>query len=857
MSQILRRASSNYLKRHRGQLALTMLGIALGVAVVVSVELAKSSALEAFDQAVLAVAGRATHRISGGTEGLNEQVYVQLRRDGAVGLAAPRVEGVAATDDGARRVVRILGVDPFAERAFQSDWYQHAGRSGGAGSIDLTRLIIEPGTVLVTDETARRLGVELGQSLSLLIGTQRKEVTLSGIFSPRDSATEEVLNDLLITDIASAQELLGMIGRLSHVDLIVPWEGADAQERLDRIRALLPEAAELTAHGSGQRSVREMTRAFYTNLTALSILSLLVGMFLVYNTMTFLVVQRRELIGGLRALGVTRRQIIHLILSEAALIGLIATLVGVLIGIVLSHFFLELISKTLNQAFFFQTSPGLSVSRLIVAKGVVLGVGATVVSAALPAVEAARYSPLQVMRRSQIETRTRALLTRTTLGGIVVLAAGIAVMLLPTKSISMGFIGQLVLVLGFALMTPILTVFMMAVIRPLLARLFGVIGYLPARFVTASLSRTGVAVSALMVAVAVSIGLQLMVGNFRLSVFHWLSDRLDADLYVSMPAPASSGSAAGLSAELKQRIAALPGVEALSTVRRIRVRKEGTVTRVNAYEMVPSTYAGFRFVQGSPERIWPAFEQQDVVIVTDSFAWLHDIHVGDALMLRTDSGDRPFRVVGVYTDYNTGSGIVSMSRRTFERHWRDRRFSGIGVYAGQEGVGLERLRREIETLGGPGQLLQVTLQQRIIERSMEIFDQAFAITDVLRWLAATIAFVAVFSALMAIQLERRREFGILRANGVTPGQLRRIIYTETGLMGLVAGVLALPLAICIAATLIFVINRRSFGWRMEFALEPGILVQGLGLAVLAALLAGIVPAVKLSRLSPAEALRTE
>jgi len=173
MTPILRRASSNYLQRHRGQLALTILGIALGVAVVVSVELAKSSALESFDQAVRAVAGRATHRISGGADGLNEQVYVQLRRSGAAGSMAPRVQGLAATDDAARRVVRIIGVDPLAERAFQSEWYRFANRSGAAGSTDLTHLMIEPGTVLVTGETARHLRVKRGQSLPLLIGTQR------------------------------------------------------------------------------------------------------------------------------------------------------------------------------------------------------------------------------------------------------------------------------------------------------------------------------------------------------------------------------------------------------------------------------------------------------------------------------------------------------------------------------------------------------------------------------------------------------------------------------------------------------------------------------------------------------------
>lgn len=855
MSSILRRASSNFLKQHKSQLALTIFGIAIGVAVVVSVELAKHSALEAFDQAVRVVVGRATHRIIGGPGGLNDQLYTQLRLSGEVALLAPRVDGLAKYQDEQGSIIHLLGVDPMAEIEFGSDWYRSANQSAQGDAIDFGRLITEPGTVVVTRDTAHRLAIEKEQSFELLIGTQRKQVTLVGILSLQHADTEQALNDFLITDIATAQELLGMVGRLSYIDLLVK-EGQNNRQQLEKIKALLPKDADLIVQGSGQRSVREMTRAFYANLTALSTLSLIVGMFLIYNTMTFLVVQRRQLIGRLRALGVTQRQIFQLILSEAALIGLIGTIVGLLAGIALSHVFLGLIGTTLDQTFFTLTSPALSISPLILAEGMSLGIGATILSAILPAVGASRFSPLQVMRRSQIESHTRSLVFRFTLGGILVLIIGAGILLIPTKSIGLGFIGQLILVIGFAMLTPVLTVTMMAFIRPIFARMFGVMGYLPARFVTASLSRTGVAISALMVAIAISIGLQLMVGSFRLSVFNWLEQRLDAELYISNPAPASSAAASGLSLQLVQRIQKLPGVTAVSTVHRVSIKTKSEVTRVNVYQMAPVTFAGFRFTQGSPDQIWEAFEHDDAVIVTEAYAYLHNVQVGNRLKLRTERGERDFRLVGIYTDYNSGRGIVSMSRRTFDRYWDDHRYSGIWVYA-EEGSDLDVLRTQVRNISDSGQTLQITEQKRIIELSMDIFDQAFAITDVLRYLAATIAFVGVFGALMALELERTREFGILRANGITPGQLRTILCAETGFMGFIAGTLALPLACCIAWILIFVVNRRSFGWSMDFTLDPGVLAQGFGLALLAAVLAGIYPANKMAKLKPADALRTE
>ena len=163
----------------------------------------------------------------------------------------------------------------------------------------------------------------------------------------------------------------------------------------------------------------------------------------------------------------------------------------------------------------------------------------------------------------------------------------------------------------------------------------------------------------------------------------------------------------------------------------------------------------------------------------------------------------------------------------------------------------------VQRLIEPEQALVISSSRSIREASMKIFDRSFAITEVLRLLAALIAFVGIVSALMALQLERTRELGVLRAIGVTPRQLWRLVMVETGLMGLIAGLLALPVGTATAALLVLVLNQRSFGWALDLHITPAILFQDLALAIVAALLAGIYPALKVARTSPAEALRTE
>jgi putative ABC transport system permease protein len=172
-----------------------------------------------------------------------------------------------------------------------------------------------------------------------------------------------------------------------------------------------------------------------------------------------------------------------------------------------------------------------------------------------------------------------------------------------------------------------------------------------------------------------------------------------------------------------------------------------------------------------------------------------------------------------------------------------------------EGADIATVETEVRSVvGNTG---RVRSSARLKELSLAVFDRTFKVTEVLRVLAAIVAFLGILSALLAIELERARELSVLRTLGFTPGGLGATLLTQTGLLGLAAGVAAMPIGTGLALLLVHVINRRSFGWTMDFVLTPQALVSGVSLAIVAALLAGVYPAWRASRIELGAALRED
>jgi putative ABC transport system permease protein len=848
----LLRASLRHLVRHPWQTGLSVVGIALGVAAVVSVDLAGASARRAFALAAEGVTGRATHQVIGGPDGLDERVVPRLARELGAHPLAPVVEAWVGVEGAPGRTLQLLGIDPFSEAPFRP----YLGRAAGAGTRALGTLVTEPGTVLLSPETAAELGVGVSGVLVLRVSGRARPVRVLGLIEPGDARARQALQGLLVADLTTAQELLDQPGRISRIDLVVP-RGPDGDELLARVRATLPGGAELVPAAARGEFVGQLTRAFDVNLTALSFLALVVGLFLAYNTMTFSVVQRRATIGMLRALGVTRAEIIAAVVAEGLALGVVATGLGLVLGVGLAGGLVRLVTRTINDLYFVVVVRDLALSPAALARGAALGIGATLLAALVPAAEASGAAPGAAMKRVTLEARARQGVPRAALAGMAVLAAGAFLLSGAGRSLGWSYVGLFGIVLGAAGLTPLAMVGASRVAGPVLGWLLGLPGRMAARGVVATLSRTGVAVAALMVAIAATVGVGVMIRSFRATVVRWLETSLVADVYVSAPTlRGRRGDLPALDPAVVARLRDAPGVLAVGTYRGVRVASPSGPVQLVALGIGPRSYRQFRFRAGSPETVWPAFQDGGAAIVSEPYAYRHGLAAGGALTLRTDRGERVFPVAGVFADYGSDQGVVMVSRRTYEANWDDRGVSSLGLVLApgtDPAAAVAALRR----LAGGDQDLLVRSNRALREASLEVFDRTFAITAVLRVLATVVAVIGVLSALMALQLERAREVGVLRAQGLLPRDVWRLVVTETGLLGGIAGTLAVPVGIGLALVLIHVINRRAFGWSIETTIPLDVLAQAVGLAVLAALLAGAYPAWRMARTPPAPALREE
>jgi len=842
------------LLRHPIQFALMTLGIALGVAVMVGIDLANASAERAFDLSASAVTGRATHAIVA-SAGVDEALYVRLRTDPqwrSQFESAPTVRAFVVSPQLGEIPFTLLGIDPFAEAPFRS----YLGGGQGFDFQSLTRLLTQPGAILLSAQTAERYALTpcIGEfkdscRLELSINGVTRSAYLTGLLEPSDDFARRALDTLILTDIATAQSLTGTGGELTQIDLILPEDYDTAALKL-----ALPAGNLLVTSATRNDQVNAMTAAFRVNLTALSLLALVVGIFLIYNTMTFSVIQRRAMFGTLRSLGYTREQVFGMVLGEAALVGTLGAGIGLGLGVLLGQGAVQMVTQTINDLFFAVSVRGVQIPASSLLKGGLAGLLASLLAAAPPAWEAASVPPRLALSRAGLESKAGAAVNLAAVLGILAALVGGLILAIPTRDLVVSFTGTFAVVIGLAALTPFVTVTLMRLLNDPLAALFGLLGRLAPRNVIRSQSRTAVAVAALMIAVSVTIGVQVMIASFRTTVTLWLEQTLQGDIYIAAQGLSATRLDTPLDPEVVAIALAYPLAQSSAVVRVVSVETESG--SVDLVAVTSDSLDARILLKGSPEAIVRKMKEGAILLSEPLAARLGMDSVDGTFPLLTPEGWVQFPVAGIYADYASTRGTIRMDIDVYRSLWKDNTLNGVSLMLNPS-ADVDSVTADLR-----GQLIgferiQVNPSGALRDDAIKIFDRTFAITTAMQLVTTLVAFIGVLSSLLALQLEKTREMGILRALGLTLAEMRLLTFWETGLLGASAGLLALPTGYILAWILIFIINQRSFGWTLQMQMEPVPFAQAFVLAVSAALLAAVYPAWRLSRMQTAEALRGE
>ncbi len=836
------------LRRDATRSVVTVAGLTLGVAVVIAIRLANIGSVRGFETALEVVAGKTSLEVVGAGVGVPEAQLSDLGWLAGYGRVSPVIARTARVrvPDGREYAMQVLGVDVLRDQPFREyRLLRFTGRGRDPRPQELLTLLLDTESVVLTERFVNRHGIELDASVELVVGDRVHDVVVRGLLLDEGPA-RVVEGQLVLLDIAVAQLLFDRIGWLDRVEIqLFEPEAIDAVEAA--IAARLPEGLRIQRPAERGRQVEKMLAAFHFNLTALSYIALVVGLFLVYNTVAVSVISRRSEIGTLRALGATRRVVLGLFLGEAAALAAVGVALGLPAGWFLAEAAVRLTATTVNALYITSaaTVPALSVVDIGLACAVAIPLA--LAAAAIPAMEGARMPPVSSVRGEDLRSSDTQLLSRSAVTAAVLFALGgwfstrDAVGGLPVY----GLIGSLAVIGGGAALTPMLLSLFRRTGRGGLAHWFRIEGLLAHANLSAAVPRLSVSVAALVVSLAMLTAVAIMVGSFRETVSYWVGQTLQADLFVSTADRAPVGPAATISEEAEQLIVAHPAVAAVDQFRTVDLPygQDNDLIILGAGDFpVLLAHGGLLFKSPSDGRAAVARAAgAEMVLVSETFSLKYGAGVGDRITLDTPLGPRAFQVAAVYYDYSSDRGLVVMDRATFERHYGAQRPVGLTVYL-EETADPEVVREELTAVLGTSRRLFIRTNATLRTEVLRIFDATFAITYALEAIAIFVAIMGVVTTLLTLVLERRRELAVLRLVGAGRRQIRRMVVIEAVVLGALSQGLGLVIGVVLSLILIYVINVQSFGWTIQFQLPFGFFLRSTLLIALATALAGLYPA---------------
>jgi putative ABC transport system permease protein len=842
--------------RHPLLAGLNVLSIALGITVFLAVQIANLGALTSFRSAADLTTGRAQLEVRGT---IDDSLLPAVSAVPGILAATPLVEGVVTLPDHPGEYLRILGIDPFTGSEI------FAFRLGRSGSFDLEKWLADPEAVALQPE---RSSSSFKIPLRVLAGTTIRFLHPAFSLEPKN-ALASADTRLAAMDIGWAQELLGLTGRLSSIQILLE-NPADADRVARDLRRILPPGIAVAPPALRSTEMENMLGAFQLNLTAMSLVSIIVGMFLIHNSVSAAVVRRRAEIAILRAVGTTRLEIRALCLAEAALEAVLGSALGILFAPFLAQGISAPVSESVSSLYTLIRIESFPLAPWHVALAFGIGIASALIAAWLPASEAAKCEPARILHPGAAPEGQSTLPASRLVWAALLLAAafGASYLALHGAPRYLGFASAAAVLAGFSLLIPWL-----AAAIALCFRHVGPLTCCAADQFSRSLQRNAITIAALAAALAMMVSVTVMIYSFRASVTRWIEHTLSADLYIAPAVNDIAGLQAFLPPDARNWAAAQDAVAETATFREFPVRFQNETTTLSVID--GRARGDLEFLDGSPPGAADDFRAGKSVALSESFARRFDLGADEKIPLPTPQGEQLFSVRGIYRDFTRDRGTILMPRKLFDQYWRDDRIHSLALKLRD----VEQASRLLlpphngNRDGRPTQAAAVTAAFRsrfgqegqfaiydnatLRRRIMDIFDQTFAVTSVLRNIAIIVAVAGVLFSLSVLVMERDREIGVLRAVGASRAQIAGICMIQAILIGLTATISGLASGGALAMVLTWVINKAFFGWTIELAFPLLPLAAAPFWLIPVAILAALIPAWRASRIPPAQAVRFE
>ncbi len=878
--------SWRHLWQHRLRTLLTLMGIALGVAIVLAIQLANHTSLAKFKQSISLISGQTDFIIRPTTSNtMDEEVLNNLNwiwEEGAYGQFTPVIETLAIYMPANKRKENIppgqralmgtslpvLGVDMATDAQFRPFIWKEKPADNLA--------LFKPNHIIITEKLATDLSLSVNDTLPLLINDTQAKLTIAGIMAS-NGLGKAYNGHLAIMDIANAQILFRLSGKIHRIEILFPAfvpptlaathtsrnHFISAQKK--RLAETLPAHLTVTTPQLKDQQTEALVSSFQLNLTALSIIALLVAMFLIYNTMSMAMLRRRGDIGTLRTLGLSRRSVLQLYLTEVALLGIIGSLLGVALGLALAIITVQGVGSTVEVLYTGLPTVGVEIDIWKVIQAFVVGVSITLAAGAIPVWEATHVPPASATRRGNHERQVDQWLAQRpwllpVISGIAFLGAWWASFQPPINGFPLfGHACSFLLVLGSAFLMPVILPTVFALFRPVIKATCHWWGDIALLQLENTLGRTSVAVASLMVAVAMAVSLSVMIYSFRETVHEWVATSITSDIWIE---------ADGKNVSTKRRldpaviaiIANIKGVKALDPFLEMPITYNNQATKLAVGDFsIFRDYGQLNFLSGeSTSHVMARALKTHGVVITEPFANRHNLSVNQTITLPSPNGKTSLPIVGIYKDFASERGYITMDRQTFARYWPadSDALTGVALYV-NDGIDAGQVRLGIEQALPPTTKLNVMTRQHLREEIFRIFDNTFSITYALHAIALTVAVLGILNTLVALILESRHEFTILNYIGASLADCRRMVRLQGVLLGFLGTLFGVLIGCGLSVYLVRVINMQSFGWTVDMHWPWLLLLETMVLMLVTAWVVGWIPATMATKTIHPSALRAE